>query len=122
MHNSFTALMYCTNQLVKNGSVLQVRKTNFNIFKRTFIANMILSLTSIVFITGLVIYLTMDGSNIIYIPMASLSLLALIFISYVAVHLFPAFTEEENSNKAVKELFKESVSLGFAKMKKHWSL
>ena len=86
-------------------------------FKRTFIVGMILSLTSVVLIAGLVIYLTMAGSNIIYIPMASVSLLALIFIWSVAVHLFPAFTEEENSNKTAKELFKESVSLIFAKMK-----
>ena len=118
---SFTALLYCTNQLVRTGSVLQVRKTYFNIFKkyfkRTFIAGMILSLTSVVLIAGLIIYLTMAGSNIIYIPMASVSLLALIFIWSVAVHLFPAFTEEENSNKTATELFKESVSLIFTKIK-----
>lgn len=117
---SITALLYCTNQLVRTGSVLQVRKTYFtvfkNYFKSSFAAGFIVTLLNYIFIIGLVIYLTMASSDPVYIPLASISLLAIISVWAIILHFFPALTEEENKN--FKELISISVSSVFIKLKK----
>ena len=104
---SITALLYCTNQLVRTGAVSEVKNTYFHIFKtyfkKTFTAGLVIVLLNILFICGLMFYITMASSNIIYIPFASFSLLAIIIIHAVAIHLFPSFTEEDNNNKSTKE-------------------
>ena len=62
-------------------------------------------------------YITMASSNIIYIPFASFSLLAIIIIHAVAIHLFPSFTEEDNNNKSTKELVAKAVTDALSRMK-----
>ena len=119
---SITALLYCTNQLVRTGSVLQVRKTYFtvfkNYFKSSFPAGFIVALLNYTFIIGFVIYLTMASSDLVYIPLASISLLAIISVWAIILHFFPALTEEENEDKNFKELISISVSSVFIKLKK----
>ena len=118
---SITALLYCTNQLVRTGSVLQVRKTYFSVFRKyfktAFLPGITITLLNVIFIAGLIIYLTMSSTNPIYIPLASVSLLSLICIWAVTVHLFPAITEKENENKNLKELVSISVSSVFTRLK-----
>ncbi|MBQ6850934.1 MAG: DUF624 domain-containing protein [Oscillospiraceae bacterium] len=119
---AITALLYCTNQLVRTGSVSQVRKTYFDVFKkyfkRTFFPGLAVILLTFVFTAGLIIYLTLASSNVMYIPFASVSLLVLIFIWSTAIHLFPAFTESRNETKSTKELLSVAISTVFEKMKK----
>ena len=71
---SITALLYCTNQLVRTGTVSEVKNTYFNVFKtyfrKTFTAGLVVVLLNILFIGGLMFYITMASSNIIYIPFA----------------------------------------------------
>lgn len=118
---SITALLYCTNQLVRTGTVSEVKNTYFNVFKtyfrKTFTAGLVVVLLNILFVGGLMFYITMASSNIIYIPFASVSLLAIIIIQAIAIHLFPAFAEEENKHKSAKELVSKAATDALSKMK-----
>ena len=115
---SITALLYCTNQLVRTGTVTDVGKTYFNIFKnnikKTVVAGAVVTIFNILFLAGFMLYLSMAATNTMYIPFASVSLLGIIFIWAITIHLFHAFNEND---KSTKELLTDAVSLTFSKMK-----
>ena len=118
---SITALLHCTNILVKTGSVPDVRKTYFNIFKvnfkKTFFAGLAVTLLNILFIGGLVFYLILASANFMYLPFASVSLLAVIAVWSVTIHLFPAFTEHKNESNSLKEMVMSAITAAMERMK-----
>ena len=81
---------------------------------------------NIVFGFGLTFYIQMMGQNIMFVPMASLSLLVLIAMWAVVIHLMPSVFEEtdfdENTvkvtEKGVAELVREAAQTAFLTMKK----
>ncbi|MBR4035972.1 MAG: DUF624 domain-containing protein [Oscillospiraceae bacterium] len=115
---AITALLYCTNKLVRTGSISDVSKTYFNIFKtyfkKTLAVGAIVTVMNIIFISGLVLYLSMSTANIMYIPFSSASLIGIIFLWAITIHLFPAFTE---ADKSTKEMLADAISAAVLKVK-----
>lgn len=128
---SMAALSNCTNLLVKDDRVqYAAAKIYFASFKAAFRkmlpAGLVMLVLNIVFGFGLGFYIQMMGQNIIFVPMASLSLLVLIALWAVAIHLMPSVFEDtdfENNTvtvteKGIKELAGEAAATAFASMKK----
>ncbi len=119
---AITALLYCTNRLVKTGSVSQVGKTYITVFKESFRktvpAGILSFILNVIFIGGLILYLILASENMLYIPFASVSLLGVIFVWAVTIHLFPAFSENENQDKSLKELISAAAATAIVRMKK----
>ena len=115
-----TALLYCSNQLVKTGNLPQTGKTYFNIFKSSFKTTVkygfVLTLLNYMFISGLAIYLTLASENYMYIPFASVSLIGIIILWSVTIHLFPSFTED-NEDKSAKERITDAATLAVINIK-----
>ncbi|MBQ8603763.1 MAG: YesL family protein [Oscillospiraceae bacterium] len=101
------ALSYCTAKMVKTGYQPDVVKTYMRTYKRCMkkavVPGLIMVTASGIFSAGLYIYITMASENIMFIPMASVSLLVLVMLWCTGVHLFPAVAEADN-NGSVKEL------------------
>jgi len=128
---SMAALGNCTNLLVKDDRVqYAAAKIYFASFKAAFrktlpVGFVILAL-NIMFGFGLGFYVQMMGQNIMFVPMASLSLLVLIALWAVAIHLMPSVFEEtdfdENTvtvtEKGTGELVREAAQTAFVTMKK----
>ena len=98
-----------------------MRKTYFNIFKanfkKTFFAGVAVTLLNILFIGGLVFYLILASANFMYLPFASVSLLAVIAVWSVTIHLFPAFTEHKNESNSLKKMVMSAIAAAMERMK-----
>lgn len=112
---SAAAITYCTNILVKKGYLPDVTKTYISVFRNSFkkalVPGIFTVLATVIFSVGLYIYLSIASSNIIYIPLASVSLLVLVVLTGIGIHMFPEIAVEENKLTA-----KEYFRTGFANM------
>ena len=128
---SMAALSNCTNLLVKDDRVqYSAAKIYFISFKAAFrkmlLPGIVIFMLNIVFGFGLTFYIQMMGHNIMFVPMTSLSLLALAVLWAVVIHLMPSVFEEtdfdENTvkvtEKGVTELVREAAQTAFLTMKK----
>ena len=114
---SMAALSHCTNLLVKDDRIQYcAAKIYFAAFKaafkKTLPAGLIIFAANIFFGFGLHFYVKMMEQNIMFVPMVSLSLLALIALWAVVIHLMPSMFEDTDfdsftvtvTEKSVKEL------------------
>ena len=105
---SASALSYCTNRMVKTGYLPDVAKTYISVYKKSFRKSLVPGVFSVlsctVFTLSLYIYLAMGSQNIIYIPLASVSMIALVFIIGTGIHMFPETALDEDRLPA-KEYF-----------------
>lgn len=128
---SMAALSHCTNLLVKDDRVQHcAAKIYFAAFKaalrKTVPAGLAVLALNIFFGFGLHFYIQMMGQNIMFVPMASLSLLALALLWAVVIHLMPAVFEETDfdnftvsvTDKSIKELAAEAGRTAIVTMKK----
>ena len=117
---AITALLYCSNQLVKTGNLSQTGKTYFDIFKSSFKTTVkygfVLTILNYMFISGLAIYLTLASENYMYIPFASVSLIGIIILWSVTIHLFPDLVQN-NNNKTIKERITDAATLAIITIK-----
>ncbi len=117
---SITALLYCSNHVVKTGNLQQIGKTYFDIFrssfKRTVKIGFAVTVLNYLFIAGLAIYITMASENYIFIPFASASLIGIIILWSISIHLFPAFSEN-SEDKTIKERIADAASLAVINIK-----
>ena len=128
---SMTALANCTNlHVVDDRAQFKPAKlymASFKAaFKTTLPAGFLLLAVNTVFGYGLHFYIQMMGENIMFVPLASLSLLVLVVVWAVAVHLMPLFCENTDydtytvtmAEKGLKELVGQAVQIALVNMKK----
>lgn len=128
---SMAALSHCTNLLVKDDRIQYcAAKIYFAAFRAAFKKTVPLGLCilglNIFFGFGLHIYIQMMGQNIMFVPMASLSLLALAVLWAVAVHLMPSVFEDTDfdsftvtvTETGVKQLTVQAAHTALVTMKK----
>lgn len=124
------ALLNCTNlQVTDDRPQFKASKWFFASFKaacrKMFVQGLVFTAANIMLVTGFVFYLKMAGTNVMYIPMASVSLLALVIIWAVGIHAFPmlfAYTDFEKgtvavTDKAMGDIIKEAAALALTKTK-----
>ena len=95
---AMAALANCTNLHVMDDRIqFATSKAYFASFRaslrRTLPVGIAVILLNLVFGTGLHLYIQLMGQNIMFVPLASLSLLALVVLWAVTVHLMPLFFE-----------------------------
>ena len=128
---SMAALANCTNlHVVDDRAQFKPAKlymASFKAaFKKTLPAGMLLLAVNIVFGSGLHFYIQMMGQNIMFVPLASLSLLALVVVWAVAIHIMPLFFESTDydsytvtmAQNGLKELVSKAVQITLVNMKK----
>ncbi len=115
-----TAISVCIRKMVKTGNISDVSKIYFSLFKKHFKTSALFGaavyiMTSL-FSGGFYIYITMASSNILFIPFASFSLIALISVWCISVHLFVTLENYNLPDK--KALVKYSISQVMLNFKK----
>ncbi len=95
---SMAALSHCTNLLVKDDMVqYHAAKIYFAAFKasfkKTFPVGLAILVLNVIFGTGISYYVQLMGQNVMFVPLASASLLAVIAVWAVIIHLMPSFFE-----------------------------
>lgn len=124
------ALLNCTNlQVTDDRPQFKASKWFFASFKaacrKMLVPGLMFTVANIMLVFGLGFYLKMTSVSFVYVPMASISLLAILLIWAVAVHAFPMMfdvtdfdegtvTTTENS---IGEIIKQAVPMAFAKAK-----
>jgi len=128
---ALAALYHCVNLLVRN-ELPQEKSGRLYInsfksaFSKTIVSGLLIFLSNIMLYTGFYVYISMSSQNIIYIPMASLSLIGLIIIYSIICHFFPAvFTSayfstgiSVVSDKTTKEMLQNALEDSFKNPKK----
>ena len=125
------ALLNCTNLMVADDRPqIKASRWFFVSFKaalkKTMGFGVLFTAANFAFIFGFAFYLKMTSTSVMYVPMASVSLLAIVCIWGVSVHLFPLMFKEtdfENgtvtmSNESITELVKQAAALALLNMKK----
>lgn len=127
---AIAALLNCTNlQVTDDRPQFKASKWFFASFKaackKMFLPGILFTVVNFMLVFGLGFYLKMTDVSVLYIPMASFSLLALIIVWTIAIHAFPIVFEGTDfdsgivtaSDKTVVEIIKEGVTLAFVKAK-----
>ena len=128
---SMAALANCTNlHVVDDRAQFKPAKLYMASFKAAFKkalpAGFLLLAVNGVFGLGLHFYLQMMGENIMFVPLASLSLLVLVVVWAVAIHLMPLFFEKTDydtytitmAENSLKDLLSKAVQIALVNMKK----
>ena len=130
---SMAALANCTNLHVTDDRVqFATTKAYFAsfkaAFKRTMPVGIAVALLTAFFGFGLHMYIQMMGQNIMFVPLASLSLVALVVLWAVTVHLMPLFFEDTDfdskpltvtvTDKSTKELVSTAIRTALITAKK----
>ncbi len=128
---SMAALSHCTNLLVKDDRVQYcAAKIYFAAFKqslkKTILLGLVILVLNIILGFGLHFYIQMMGQNIMFVPMASLSLLVIIAVWSVIIHLMPSLFEDTDfdeftvkvTDTGVKELMAQAGRTALITMKK----
>ena len=124
------ALLNCTNlQVTDDRPQFKASKWFLASFKsactKMLIPGIFFTIANSALVFGFAFYLKMTGVSIMYVPMASLSLIALVLMWAVAVHAFPMLFAETDfdsgvvtmTEKTVAETVKDAVPVAFAKAK-----
>ena len=124
------ALLNCTNlQVTDDRPQFKAAKWYWLSFKaacrKLFVPGLIFTAANFVFVFGFAFYLKMTSQSIMYVPMASLSLIVLVLLWAVAIHAFPMMYETVDfdnatvtmTEKSVAEIFKKAIPLVFEKAK-----
>ena len=124
------ALLNCTNlQVTDDRPQFKATKWYWLSFKaacrKLFVPGLIFTAANFVFVFGFAFYLKMTSQSIMYVPMASLSLIVLVLLWAVAIHAFPMMYETVDfdnatvtmTEKSVAEIFKKAIPLVFEKAK-----
>ncbi|MBE6878200.1 MAG: DUF624 domain-containing protein [Ruminococcaceae bacterium] len=131
MGASMAALSHCTNLLVKDDRVQYcAAKIYFAAFRQSLKKTIPLGLVILVLNTvlgfGLHFYIQMMGQIIMFVPMASLSLLVIIAVWSVIIHLMPSLFEDTDFDEftvkvtetGIKELTAQAGRTALITMKK----
>ena len=129
---SLAALHYCTNALAKD-DLPQIKsgKLYFSAFRasfrRAFPLGLLTLLVCTVFGGGFFLYLSMIPESVIYIPLTSVSALALLLFWGVMIHLLPLMFDFQQTDwdeqkvflndKSLRQLFGEAAYTALAQMK-----
>ena len=118
---ALTAMLFCTNEMVIKGHVSPVYYTYMTTYKKLFRKTIpygaIATISTFVFLSGLLVYMNLVSENILYLPFASVSLLLLILLWCTLTHIFPALCDDKYPDKTIKENFIFGFSLFIVKMK-----
>ena len=130
MAPAVAALLNCTNlQVTDDRPQFKATKWFWLSFKvacrKCFVPGLLFTLANFMLVFGFAFYLKMTGTSIVYVPMASVSLLVLVLIWAVAIHALPMLFENTDfdngtvkvSDKAVGEIVREAIPLAFVKAK-----
>ena len=116
--SSVTAILDCTNHLVKTGYVPELKKRYLSVFrsnikKQAFPGFILLSLTGILSF-DVYYYLINSTSNVLYIPVSSISLLGLITLWSLAIHFF---TNGDKYDETILQKVKRAAITALSEMR-----
>ena len=116
---ALTALLFCTNALVKDDLPQERASALYlNTFRACFLralpSGLLTLAVCLVFGTGFFLYSRMISAQPVYIPFASLSLIVLFFFWGVMIHLFPRFVKETDWDKKTVTVTDESMRMLFS--------
>ena len=124
------ALLNCTNlQVTDDRPQFKASKWFLASFKaasrKMLVPGILFTAANFALVFGFAFYLKMTGVSVMYVPLASFSLIALVIIWAVAVHAFPMMFENTDfdsgivtmTEKTVAETVKDAVPVAFAKAK-----
>ena len=124
------ALLNCTNlQVTDDRPQFKASRWFFLSFKaacrKMLLPGILFTFANMALVFGFAFYLRMTSQSVMYVPLASVSLIALVVIWAVAIHAFPMLFQTvdfDNSvvtmtEKSVADVAKEAVVVAFAKAK-----
>lgn len=128
---ALTALLFCTNALVKDDLPQERASALYlNTFRACFLralpSGLLTLAVCLVFGTGFFLYSRMISAQPFYIPFASLSLIVLFFFWGVMIHLFPRFVKETDwekktvtaTDESMRTLFSQATSDALLRIRK----
>lgn len=130
---ALAALSFCTNALVvddrpqENSSKLYFQAFRAGFFKALPLG-ILTAVVTLIFGMGFFLYLYMIPENVMYIPLASLSLLVLLLFWGIMIHVYPSLFDYEATDwdskeihiteKPLRELFASAAYRALERMKK----